>query len=84
VTFLEVLSNKVYILDLQVQLRSARLTHSMFSVKQGVVRAVPSIFGSSIPNRDNVMTQITDKVIKVRQQPLPTSSRDALNPNGYR
>lgn len=69
--------------NFDVQLRSERLTHSMFSVKQGVVRVVPSIFGSSIPNRDNVMTQITDKVIKVRQQPLPTSSRDALNPNGY-
>ncbi len=60
-----------------------RLTHSMFSITEGVVRAVPSIFGSSIPNRENVMTQISDKVVKVKQQAQPNTMKDAVNANGY-
>jgi len=69
--------------NFDVQLRSSRLSHSMFSVTQGVVRQVPSIFGSSVPNRENVMTKIVDKVVKIKQQPQPSSSKDAVNPNGY-
>jgi len=59
----------------------------MFSVRNGKAQAVPSIFGSSMPNRDNIMTQIIDKVVKVTPQnppiPLP-QKKDAVNPKGYR
>lgn len=59
----------------------------MFSIRNGVVEAVPFVFGSSLPNRDNIMTQIIDKVVLVKQEappkPLPIN-KDDLNINGYR
>ncbi len=64
-------------------MRSSRHSHSMFSIADGVVRQVPSVLGSSVPDRENVMTQITDEAIEVKQQPHQNISKDVVDPYGY-
>jgi len=72
--------------NFDVQFRSTRIADSMFTVTNNVAQAVPSIFGSFVANRANVLTMVKDKVIydeDVDEVDHKNKSSDAVNPNGY-
>jgi len=67
-----------------VQFRSQHLEHHMFSVVDGNVEALESIFGKKEINRDGEYEMIKDEGIVVPlAEPEVAKIERALNPNGY-
>jgi len=69
---------------LQVQFRSQHLEHHMFSVVDGHVEAIESVFGKKEVNRDGEMVMVRDEGIIVPEAEAQVASVErALNPRGY-
>ena len=75
-----------FALSFQVQFRSTKIADSMFTVADNVVQAVPSIFGSYVADRDNVLTLVKDKVVYIEEDDETehrNKSSDTVNSSGY-